>query len=56
MRLLMACLCSFIAQVGVQTEVEQDAGVNALEEKVNEVHPLLHKDDDDDDDDGGESS
>lgn len=36
-------------QVGVQTEIDQDAGVNALEEKVNEVHPLLNKDDDDDD-------
>ncbi|GKY92614.1 hypothetical protein MPSEU_000231500 [Mayamaea pseudoterrestris] len=42
--------------VGVQTEVEPDAGVNALEEKVNEVHPLLNKDDDDDDDDGNDSS
>lgn len=34
----------------MQTEVEPDAGVNALEEKVNEVHPLANKDDDEEDD------
>jgi hypothetical protein len=45
----------FIFQVGVQTEVEPDAGANALEDRVNAVLPLQNKDDedfDDDDDDG----
>jgi PAS domain S-box-containing protein len=35
-------------QVGVQTEVEPDAGANALEDRVNAVLPLANKDDEDD--------
>ena len=35
-------------QVGVQTEIEPDAGANALEDRVNAVMPLANKDDDDD--------
>jgi len=33
--------------VGVQTEIEPDAGANALEDRVNAVMPLANKDDDD---------
>ena len=33
-------------QVGVQTEVEPDAGANALEDRVNAVLPLQNKDED----------
>ncbi len=40
-----------LKQVGVQTEVEPDAGANALEDRVNAVLPLQNKDDDDDDED-----
>ena len=40
-----------LKQVGVQTEVEPDAGANALEDRVNAVLPLQNKDDDDDGDD-----
>ena len=36
-------------QVGVQTEIEPDAGANALEDRVNAVMPLANKDDDDED-------
>jgi hypothetical protein len=36
-------------QVGVQTEVEPDAGANALEDRVNAVLPLANKDDEDED-------
>jgi hypothetical protein len=43
------CVLS-IVQVGVQTEIEPDAGANALEDRVNAVLPLANKDDDDDDD------
>jgi len=32
--------------VGVQTEIEPDAGANALEDRVNAVMPLANKDDD----------
>jgi len=35
--------------VGVQTEIEPDAGANALEDRVNAVMPLANKDDDDED-------
>eukprot|EP00536_Pseudo-nitzschia_multiseries_P001768 jgi/Psemu1/294561/fgenesh1_pm.22_\ len=35
--------------VGVQTEVEPDAGANALEDRVNAVMPLANKDEEDDD-------
>lgn len=38
-------------QVGVQTSVEPDTGVNSLEERVNSVLPLKSKDDDSDDED-----
>lgn len=38
----------FGSKVGVQTEVEPDAGANALEEKVNAVLPLQNKDDKED--------
>ena len=34
-------------QVGVQTEVEPEAGANALEDRVNAVLPLQNKDEDD---------
>lgn len=34
--------------VGVQTEIEPDAGANALEDRVNAVMPLANKDDEDD--------
>mmetsp|Transcript_13226 Transcript_13226/g.37214 ORF Transcript_13226/g.37214 Transcript_13226/m.37214 type:complete len:481 (+) Transcript_13226:482-1924(+) len=34
--------------VGVQTEVEPDAGANALEDRVNAVMPLANKDEEDD--------
>ena len=34
-------------QVGVQTEIEPDAGANALEDRVNAVMPLANKDDED---------
>jgi hypothetical protein len=37
-------------QVGVQTEIEPEAGANALEDRVNAVLPLQNKDEDDDDD------
>ena len=37
-----------IEQVGVQTEIEPDAGANALEDRVNAVMPLANKDDEDD--------
>jgi len=37
--------------VGVQTEIEADAGANALEDRVNAVLPLQAKDDEEDDDD-----
>jgi PAS domain S-box-containing protein len=40
-------LIFFLRQVGVQTEVEPDAGANALEDRVNAVLPLANKDDDD---------
>ena len=33
-------------QVGVQTEIEPDAGANALEDRVNAVLPLQNKDED----------
>lgn len=33
--------------VGVQTEIEPDAGANALEDRVNAVMPLANKDDED---------
>eukprot|EP00531_Pseudo-nitzschia_arenysensis_P003935 CAMPEP_0116118162 /NCGR_PEP_ID=MMETSP0329-20121206/1958_1 /TAXON_ID=697910 /ORGANISM="Pseudo-nitzschia arenysensis, Strain B593" /LENGTH=483 /DNA_ID=CAMNT_0003611773 /DNA_START=390 /DNA_END=1841 /DNA_ORIENTATION=+ len=33
--------------VGVQTEIEPDAGANALEDRVNAVMPLANKDEDD---------
>jgi hypothetical protein len=39
--------------VGVQTEIEPDAGANALEDRVNAVLPLANKDDDDDDEEIG---
>jgi len=35
--------------VGVQTEIEPDAGANALEDRVNAVMPLANKEDDDED-------
>jgi hypothetical protein len=38
-------------QVGVQTEIEPDAGANALEDRVNAVLPLQNKDEDEDDED-----
>ena len=38
---------SFACQVGVQTEIEPDAGANALEDRVNAVMPLANKDDED---------
>ncbi|VEU34876.1 unnamed protein product [Pseudo-nitzschia multistriata] len=34
--------------VGVQTEIEPDAGANALEDRVNAVMPLANKDEEDD--------
>jgi len=34
--------------VGVQTEIEPDAGANALEDRVNAVMPLANKEEDDD--------
>jgi len=34
--------------VGVQTEIEPDAGANALEDRVNAVMPLANKEDEDD--------
>jgi hypothetical protein len=34
-------------QVGVQTEIEPDAGANALEDRVNAVMPLANKEDED---------
>jgi hypothetical protein len=37
--------------VGVQTEIEPDAGANALEDRVNAVLPLADKEDGKDDDD-----
>jgi hypothetical protein len=37
-------------QVGVQTEVEPEAGANALEDRVNAVLPLQNKEDEDDED------
>ena len=36
----------FSFQVGVQTEVEPDAGANALEDRVNAVLPLQMKEED----------
>ncbi|KAL3938745.1 MAG: hypothetical protein SGARI_001622, partial [Bacillariaceae sp.] len=39
--------------VGVQTEVEPDAGANALEDRVNAVLPLANKEDEDEQDGGG---
>ena len=39
---------SCFQQVGVQTEIEPDAGANALEDRVNAVMPLANKDDDND--------
>ena len=42
----MNFLHCFISQVGVQTEIEPDAGANALEDRVNAVMPLANKDDD----------
>ena len=41
-------------QVGVQTEVEPEAGANALEDRVNAVLPLQNKDDDSENDDSKE--
>lgn len=35
--------------VGVQTEIEPDAGANALEDRVNAVMPLANKEDEDED-------
>lgn len=32
--------------MGVQTEIEADAGANALEDRVNAVMPLANKEDD----------
>jgi hypothetical protein len=40
-----------IIQVGVQCEVDTEAGLSALEDKVNAVLPLQNKDDEDDEDD-----
>jgi len=39
------CAVAIFPQVGVQTEIEPDAGANALEDRVNAVLPLQTKDD-----------
>ena len=46
MYILTYCFIMFW-QVGVQTEIEPDAGANALEDRVNAVMPLANKDDED---------
>ena len=38
--------------MGVQTEVDPEAGANALEDRVNAVLPLREKEDGDEDEDG----
>ena len=52
--LLTTCFAQFAVnmiminyQVGVQTEIEPDAGANALEDRVNAVMPLANKEDED---------
>lgn len=43
-------------QVGVQTEIEPDAGANALEDRVNAVMPLANKEDEEEEAMGNQNS